>query len=289
MSDIIKENLIYTFEKNIGKVVTIKKLSGGLTNNIYLINDNYIWKNFKDTTFLDHKNEKIVIQNLENLTLYYSDDHNLCYNFIKGINIDKNFYQQNINKVINLTKKYNQNKIKTEHFWEQVLKKWIFNIPQCNFVSKIELFKYYYMINNKLAEFVNLDNDNVLCHHDIHSANVIISDGKLSLIDLEFSYTDYNFIELGNIICELNTDYENQIYSYQNSRTIEKEIILQQYYGSVNDTNKLKLEIGILISHLYWCIWGIYMNKINGSENFDYLKFSKSRINSLKDSLIYLL
>lgn len=274
--------IINLFEKKITKIESIKKLSGGLTNEIYLINKKYIWKYFSNNDFLNHSNEKLIIQNLKNLSLYYSDDNNLCYNFIPGQNISKEFYNDNLESIILLTKKYNNSKIETDHFWKKILINWINKLPENNFTDKKELENYYNIINEKLSKFSNLDNDNVLCHHDVHSANILTSNDELNLIDLEFSFTNYYFVELGNIICELNIDYSNEIYNFKHNRTKEKNNVLKFYLDSYGQIEQEKLEIGILISHLYWCVWGIYMNKINGSDEYDYLKFSKTRLEELK-------
>jgi thiamine kinase-like enzyme len=276
------ELIINLFEKKITKIESIKKLSGGLTNDIYLINKKYIWKYFSNNDFLNHKNEKLIIQNLKNLSLYYSDDNNLCYNFIPGQNISKEFYDDNLESIILLTKKYNNSKIETDHFWEKILINWINKLPENNFTDKKELENYYNIINKKLSKFSNLDDDNVLCHHDVHSANILTSNDELNLIDLEFSFTNYYFVELGNIICELDIDYSNEIYNFKHDRTKEKNNVLKFYLNSYSQIEQEKLEIGILISHLYWCVWGIYMNKINGSIEYDYLKFSKIRLEELK-------
>ena len=54
MIDLIKT----LFNKNIDIIVTIKQLSGGLSNDIYLINSKYIWKVFKNKYLFDHQIEK---------------------------------------------------------------------------------------------------------------------------------------------------------------------------------------------------------------------------------------
>ena len=52
--DIVKQ--LYTL--NIGDITDIKKLSGGLSNEIYLINNLYIWKIFKNKYLFNHISEK---------------------------------------------------------------------------------------------------------------------------------------------------------------------------------------------------------------------------------------
>ena len=75
------------FETNIENINIIKKLSGGLSNEIYLINNKYIWKIFKNKYLFDHKSEKDIFNNLREYHLYYYDENNICYNYIEGISV----------------------------------------------------------------------------------------------------------------------------------------------------------------------------------------------------------
>ena len=154
------------------------------------------------------------------------------------------------------------------------------NLPDnLYFTTKEKITDSYNFINNIISKY---DDNLVLCHHDIHSANIIINNqNQLNLIDLEFSYSSYDFIELGNLICEFYTDYDNGLYQYEKITIQDIKNILNCYYGYIKKEDIEKIKIGILISHLYWCIWGINMHKNSKNSNFNYLKFSKTRFNFL--------
>ena len=79
--DIVKQ--LYTL--NIGDITDIKKLSGGLSNEIYLINNLYIWKIFKNKYLFNHISEKKIIESSPHLQLYYFDNDNICYNLLKVV------------------------------------------------------------------------------------------------------------------------------------------------------------------------------------------------------------
>ena len=282
MTDSIK----FLFNDNVSTMITIKKLSGGLSNDIYLINSKYIWKVFKNKYLFDHKIEKEIIKKSGDYFLYYFDDNNICYNYIPGNNIDLNFFNKNIKDIIDLTKKYHSIRIENkEHFWIDILPYWIQLLPdEVAFIKKSSIEKLYLEINKQLEE-LNTTRDLVLCHHDIHSGNIINNNNKLHLIDLEFSFYDYYFVDIGNIICELYTDYNKEEYNYNliDDNDIIKMLIY--YQKRIEKVNLEKVRIGIKISHLYWCVWGLLVGLKEEDSKFNYFKFAKIRYNTLKASL----
>ena len=52
------ERIKLLYELNIEKITSIKKLSGGLSNEIYLINNFFLWKIFKNKYLFNHLSEK---------------------------------------------------------------------------------------------------------------------------------------------------------------------------------------------------------------------------------------
>lgn len=272
------------FQTNIENISIIRKLSGGLSNEIYLINNKYIWKIFKNKYLFDHKSEKCILDELSEYKLYYYDDNNICYNYIEGSIISNEYLITNLEQVVCLTKKYHSTKINSlDNFWFDILPTWINLLPHdLDFTNKNDLMDKYNLFNKKLQDNCNV-NDIVLCHHDTHSGNIIKNNNKLYLIDLEFSFNNYYFVDLGNIICELFTDYNKEVYNFE---LIDDNIILRvlEYYTNnknINNADIDKVKLGIQMSHFYWCIWGILVN-INGKEtDFDYIKFAKKRFSFL--------
>ena len=213
------------FETNIENINIIKKLSGGLSNEIYLINNKYIWKIFKNKYLFDHKSEKDIFNNLREYHLYYYDENNICYNYIEGISVSDDYLFTNLDKVVLLTKKYHSTRINSiDNFWFDILPKWFDLLPtDLNFTNKEVIVSKYNSFNNKLRD-ISITNDLVLCHHDIHSGNIIKNNNTLHLIDLEFSFNNYYFVDLGNLICELFTDYNKEVYNFE---LIDDTIILR--------------------------------------------------------------
>ena len=276
--DIVKN--LYTL--NIGDISDIKKLSGGLSNEIYLINNLYIWKIFKNKYLFSHKSEKKIIEHSPHLQLYYFDNNNICYNYIKGSNIDNCYFKNNLNDIINLTKKYHMINITTDNFWNDILPSWLDILPDTSlsFTSKKDLQTIYQRINSSLDQ----GDDIVLCHHDIHSGNIIKKEtNDLELIDLEFSFLNYYFVDLGNIICEFYTDYNTESYNYHNINDdiITKTIQMYKNKIKVSSEDIKKIKLGIQISHFYWCVWGLIIDLKGSETDFDYKQFAKVRYQQL--------
>lgn len=270
--DIVKD----LFSTNIEKLVSIKRLSGGLSNDIYLINNKFIWKVFRNLYLIDHKNEIEVIKNLSDINLYYSDSLNICFDFKQGINITKSYFFDNIEIILKKLKEFHELKLNNvKHFWFDIIPLWILQLPDdCTICSKNEIKLLYKNLSDKLLSF-GVNNDIVICHHDIHPGNIIINNEKINFIDLEFSFNNYYFIDVANTLCELYTDYDNEIYTYNE---INNDIIIkfiELYNNQDMDVDKMKL--GIEISHFYWMIWGLLINSKDKVSKFDYFKFAKAR------------
>lgn len=259
---------------------TIKKLSGGLSNIIYLIDNKYIWKEIKNDYIFDHSNEVKIIKNLKNIDLYYHDSSNICYSFIKGSNIDICYFRKNLKNIILTCKNYHKNKLNLPNFWVDIIPRWINMLPNVHKnIYKTDIIKIYNKINS-VTHIFNSD-EIVLCHHDIHPGNIILND-KLNLIDLEFSFNNFIYVDLGNIICEYYTNYHDEEYNYNLINDNIKEKILEYYNLAKNKINLEKINIGIDISHLYWLIWGLLVDVMENKNGFDYIKFAKSRYECIK-------
>ena len=262
----------------------IKKLSGGLSNDIYLIDNKYIWKEIKNNYLFDHTNEIEILKSIDYnrfpVKLYQFSESSICYSFIEGENITLEYFRNNLTNIIQLVKDYHNCQSNVPQFWKSIIPKWIDLLPNLVYQIDIDKVKKIYEELNVMMNIFEKDKL-VLCHHDVHSGNIITKNDKLYLIDLEFSFNNYIYVELGNIVCEYYTDYSNEIYNYNNITAEIKVKVLKEYGIEIDFKNIYKLELGILISHFYWLIWGILVSKKQMDNKFNYLKFAKNRYDQL--------
>ena len=104
------EDIIDLFKSNIGKFNMIDELDDGLNNKIYLINDLFIWKVFKNKNLFDSETEKYIMNQLDQYEVYYNDENNVCYKYFNGNSIDRTYFKSNLDKVMSLAGKFNSYK-----------------------------------------------------------------------------------------------------------------------------------------------------------------------------------
>ena len=285
---------------NLEPLETIKVLSNGLNNENYVINSKYCWKKIKNSYLFDtHQNEKDILEKDDKYTLYYSDDTNICFNFIKGSNLNVNEFRNEIQEITKVVKEFHLIQIITEKFWEVVIPQKM-KLLKTNTSYFNELNILYNKITTSLSNFNNIENDLCLCHHDIHGDNIlkyVNTDNNqvhYTLIDLEFAFTNYYFVDIANLLCEMYTDYHGQVYTYENIKHEDKLKILKSYFNIPNNNNDdddndgvtlemiEKLDVGIDVSHFYWAYWGFLLDEQEQDIDFDYKKFANSRLHQLK-------
>lgn len=278
---------------NLEPLESIKVLSNGLNNENYVINSKYCWKKIKNSYLFDkHQNEKDILEKDSKYILYYSDDTNICFNFIKGNNLTVNNFRNEIEDITTVLKEFHAIEIKTENFWEEVIPEKM-KLLKSNTTYYNELKIVYDKITSSLNNLNKISDDLCLCHHDVHGDNILkhvdVSTNKTNyvLIDLEFAFTNYYFVDLANLICEMYTDYHAQVYTYENIHHSDKLKILKSYFDTPTEdeiTEEMinKVDVGIDISHFYWAYWGFLLDEQQQDIDFDYKKFANSRLSCLK-------
>ena len=278
---------------NLEPLESIKVLSNGLNNENYVINSKYCWKKIKNSYLFDkHQNEKDILEKDSKYILYYSDDTNICFNFIKGNNLSVNNFRNEIEDITTVLKEFHAIEIKTENFWEEVIPEKM-KLLKSNTTYYNELKIVYDKITSSLNNLNKISDDLCLCHHDVHGDNILkhvdvsTNETNYVLIDLEFAFTNYYFVDLASLICEMYTDYHAQVYTYENIHHSDKLKILKSYFDTSSEdeiTEEMinKVDVGIDISHFYWAYWGFLLDEQQQDIDFDYKKFANSRLSCLK-------
>ena len=115
-----KNKVINLFEKNIKKLKIIKKLNGGLSNDLFLINDAYVWRVFRNR-LIDHKYEVQIMEKLNYFSIFYKDKKNICYKFIDGQKKENASYNLHLETVLKEVRNIHKMKVKTPHIWHSLM------------------------------------------------------------------------------------------------------------------------------------------------------------------------
>lgn len=275
------EKIKSIFEDNVEPMISITRMNGGLSNNMFLINSTYVWKQFSND-LTDPSIEMLIMNKLDYYIVMYHDNQNICYKLIPGCSISLMEYRYNLEIIVKEIKKIHNIKIKTEHFWEKTIPSWFKNVFD---IETKDLINKKYNIINELFKRNFKKEENVFCHNDVLNGNILKNKEKLYFIDWEFSGTNNLFCELGNILCEYCCNYDLQQYNFNQINSDLKNNILKAYNLEINPSNIYKLELGILASHFLWWVYSIILLKNPVAGDFDYKKFRDRRLKELNKIL----
>ncbi|MBQ9043312.1 MAG: phosphotransferase [Eggerthellaceae bacterium] len=109
-------------------------------------------------------------------------------------------------------------------------------------------FKELYALIDSLAQFVSRDGTKpCLCHNDFYNPNLLIAEGKMYLIDWEYSGMSDYASDLGTFVCCSPYGVE------------ETERVLQLYFQRTPTQHELAHCLSyIAISSFYWFVWALY-------------------------------
>ena len=117
-----------------------------------------------------------------------------------------------------------------------------------------------------------------LCHCDCYDPNFLVGqDGKMYLIDWEYSGNDDPANDLGTFICCSDYTYEEALQ------------ILELYYGRELTDVELRHSIGyIAIAAYYWYVWAIYQESVgNTVGEYLYIWYKDAKFYSSKALELY--
>ena len=267
MTDIIKSY----FNKN---NLLIKQLTGGVTNQVYLVENNnkkYIFKIYgKNLSDLFPRNNEIII-------IHYLNKYDIGPKIISSFlnyrveeyteglpNTNPLLYQDELCKIISKLHKIPIN-ININYFWIR------FNTwkMKCKYPYNNKINKLFDKIN-KLDTFWN---DDVIGHGDLSLGNIIKSKNSIHLIDFEYSCILPRAFDLANHLCEYDgLNIKISSYPKENIRIN----LIKNYCKYINikyKSNYLRIiDLYSLISHYYWGCWAKIQSQSSELE-FDYEKY----------------
>ena len=277
---------------------TIQELVGGMSNKIYLLNDNVILRLFgvNSNILVNCDNEKYILQNLEakNLSpkIILDFDGGRLEEYIKNSRILTTFdVLHNKTILTNLIKKIKElHSVKLNLDHKPVL---IENIN--NWTNEaIKLDSSYEKIYELKDYILNqLNNTNtlgiVLCHNDLNKSNILVEKDISTIKLIDFEYSGYNFIEfeIANFLCELLIDYNEDGFEFIDfDLTDISKLVCELYTDNYDDSVILinNLKIFFVATNYLWIIWSII--KSNNNDSLHYKLFIENRTNLLKKWLV---
>lgn len=140
-------------------------------------------------------------------------------------------------------------------------------------------FQSLYERMEKVYQYTESDNvEKRLCHCDCYDPNFLIGkDGKMYLIDWEYSGNDDPANDLGTFICCSDYSYEEALN------------ILELYFGRELTKEELRHYVGyIAIAAYYWFVWAIYQESVgNTVGEYLYIWYKDSKVYSKKALELY--
>mmetsp|Transcript_2180 Transcript_2180/g.3144 ORF Transcript_2180/g.3144 Transcript_2180/m.3144 type:complete len:375 (+) Transcript_2180:154-1278(+) len=139
------------------------------------------------------------------------------------------------------------------------------------------------------------DSKTAFCHNDVLAANVLVSSDKrdIQLIDFEYGGQNYVAFDIANHFNEYAGGTSTGIpnYGLYPSAEMQREFV-EEYLRTAlckeptfEEVNRLLGEVQpfVLVNHLYWGLWAVNQAAAEGTDNFDYLLYSKHRINRYRE------
>lgn len=161
----------------------------------------------------------------------------------------------------------------------------------CSYIGSVENLRKE--INWVKDLLVNCKSPIVLCHNDIHSANLIYNDetGDMKLVDFEYTGPNYLAFDIADHFCEFagveNVDYRKfpeedvrkqwiRVYLEEVQKLHgenEAEISDRKVQEVCDDVNKL-----VLGCHLFWIVWSLFQTT-HSTIKFDFMEYGILRYN----------
>lgn len=124
----------------------------------------------------------------------------------------------------------------------------------------------------------------VLSHNDLQMGNILReSNGRITLVDYEYSNIAPRGFDLANYFCEWMANYADlhnaEIMNPEKFPDLETQKILCSAYSDGVPSHELLAEIKpfIKLSHLIWIYWAINQS-ICSRIDFDYIRYAKNRM-----------
>lgn len=254
-------------------IVKVQKLTGGVSNETYRLSaddKSIIMKVYHDNPTVDRE-AVIVIQDI----LSYN---NLCPRIIDTYTWG-HFEEFQEGRVLSIQDLNNKDILKK--IANAMRKMHRLQIRPAAIRVQKNIQKWSTILNHGTFNFNNTCNLKTgIIHGHLNPGNMILYQGVIKFIDLEyagFGYCLYDIANLFNEFCGNELNWNN----FPSNETIT-------YFFNCYGMKRVNISNFIQMSHIHWYLWGIWMhestkNKKNDTmKQFNYLNYAKKRHNRIK-------
>ncbi len=276
---IIKELPIWSGE------IKIEKLSGGLTNENFLVSDNsqkVVVRLGED--ILEHQilrsneiiSSKAAYKAGVGPEVIFNKKGVLVIKYIKSKTMSAQDVKNNIDKIIPIIKKVHH-EIPKKLFGPGMIF-WVFHVVR-NYANFLKNNKSHYTkILNKLLncnnslEIISSPHEIVYGHNDLLPANFLDDGKKIYLIDWEYSGFNSPLFDLGGIASNNEFSKEEELY------------LIEQYFDKKINTNLIKrykaMKSASLLRETMWSM----VSEITSKIDFNYAKYTEENLKKFENS-----
>lgn len=286
----ILKNIASTLDCQIKDIIGIESIKKGLTNTSFMFtvfDKRYVYRHpgIGTDDYINRESECFSQEVAKELNL---DDSFLFMEKDKGWKLSKylddcdtlDYHNEaQVKEALSMVKKLHDAKVQSQWdfgIWEKSLE----------FINKISsngrtMFNDFTTLFELLENVYNLTEKDgypkVLCHCDFYDPNILISKGRMYLIDWEYSGNDDPANDLGTFIACSDYSYE------------EAMEVLDWYEGSVMTDQKRRHFVGyIALASYYWFVWAIYQESVgNNVGEYLYIWYKNARFYGTKAIEMY--
>jgi ethanolamine kinase len=136
-------------------------------------------------------------------------------------------------------------------------------------------------------EVVPTDAQIAFCHNDLLAANILTGGASdIQLIDFEYGCINYVAFDIANHFNEYAGGTDNGVPQYdwlpteQQQKGFIQEYLQHSTLSPASSTDDMYREVQafVLVNHLYWGLWAVNQAATEGCDHFDYLLYATNRI-----------
>lgn len=272
------------FNGNYKNINNLNVLTGGYMNPLFTFeinNEIYVYRYpgkgseklvNRTTETLAHKIAKDI--GLDDSLLYIDEKGHKITKFISQAKSLDYHNEQELKELLLMMKKLHSKKLSVgtsfevkkdiENYWSDLEELAVKRYPKLEHYRKV--------VFNLINDLGYQNTDKILCHNDIYSENILISD-KMYLIDWEFANDTHPALDLATfIVC---SPYEFD----------EVEHVLKLYLEDEYSQKREEYLSYFIISSFYWLLWAIYTEYNGESTNgllenyYRYLEMFYNKLN----------